>query len=335
MTALTFSSLLNVVKKFAQNKQMTFMVKGFLEEPIRTADIRDERRKQYRLTPKMCSSLFKGEEDIYPNLRRGLNTYLISYDPDGSKTRLLLNRIVANQLQNPYLYLEIYNLSMSDDSLSTAKKNEIKRYYSDKDFKMFFREVFQCAITANNKTIAVRRKPSISLNDTNLTTNEIIDLLNNRERPVAIITPDEIDEAELNYIKELLKVYSEDAHITFVSKSDLSKNPAYLKDFNKQRDYYYAAESIRVGLRDTEVYGKHFFDDLKEEVFTGLEDTNAKSFSTGLEKMNTVMERVTFIPLNSLLMHLPGWIRAQERKGICHMLVNEEKIKWVEDKLHE
>ena len=51
--------------------------------------------------------------------------------------------------------------------------------------------------------------------------------------------------------------------------------------------------------------------------------------------MNTVMERVTFIPLNSLLMHLPGWIRAQERKGICHMLVNEEKIKWVEDKLHE
>lgn len=338
MAVLTFSSFLKVITKFAKKKQMTFLVKGLLEDPIKKADIRDRSHKQYRLTPKMCGSLYKGNEDVYPLLRAGMTRYFNGHDKDGSISMLLLNRIVTNSLQNRYIFKELNELVQSDEEIDIAKRRYVNGLYNankGNEDKLFFREVFMLAIVANNKTNPVAKKANRSLGDNNLTTNDIIDILNSREHPVAIVTPDDIKDEELNYVKELLKVYSEAAHVIFVKKSDLVSDTACLDDFNKQRGYYYAAESIRVGLRDTETYGYHFFDELKSEIFTGLEDTCNKSYASGKEKMNAIMERVTFIPLNSVLMHLPGWIKTQERKGITHMLVNDEKIKWVEEKLDE
>ena len=331
MEHLNFSSLLKIMVRYSKKKQMTFMVRELLGEPIKSVGIRNEKRSYYKVTPKMASDFFNGEEDIYPNLRRGLNTFINGHDSDGTKLMLYFNRISANSMQNPYIFKELYELSQADSDISRDKKNTIATYYKASNWKLFFRQIFLCAVNANNKTVAPKEKKVKSLADEDLTVADIIDILKTRKK-VIIVTPDDVRDSELKYVEELLKVYSEETHVEFKTKSDLLSHPELSKDFNKQRDYFYAAESIRVGLRDTEVYGRHFFDDLKDEVYTGLEDTCERKYSSGKDKMNTVMDRVTLIPLNSLLTHIPDWIKAQERKGVCHMLVNEDKIHWVEEK---
>lgn len=47
--------------------------------------------------------------------------------------------------------------------------------------------------------------------------------------------------------------------------------------------------------------------------------------------MNAVMEHATLVELSSNLQTVTlNWIGPGEKKGICHMLVNDEKLSWIE-----
>lgn len=331
MAILNFSSFLHVIRGGATSKQMTKLVKGFLDVPIKAADIRNESRCHYKLSSADCSHFFKGEEDIPPKLRIGLNTYLSAYDKGTDSLPILYHRIVPRSFE-AITNKNLCNLCNDADNLSAAQKKIISDHYSKGEFDSFIRAVFKYAIQENNKTCVTRpTRKMLTLDDENLSTKDIIDILSSRKRPITIITEDEVDESELTYVKELLKVYSETAHIKFKTKSELSKDPVLLKQFEEQRHYFYAAESIRRGLRDTEVHDRHFFDDYKDDLYEGIKETSGKAYSSGQEKLDAVLERVTIIPLNTLLSKIPGWINNSERKGTCHILANEGKIKWVND----
>lgn len=307
------------------------MVRGFLEEPIKIVDIRNEKRRQYKVTPQMSSDFFKGKEDIYPNLREGLMKYLSIYADKVPTLSMLYGRVVPIKYQ-PITNKKLLELAISSVDLDRSEKDQLNKLYSSNSIE-FFKLIFKLAIRANNKTaISVSLpKKEISLDDEDLTTKDIIDILMSKPRPITIITPDEVDESEVKYVKELLKVYSEKASVTFASKSDLEKDPSLLKAFEEQRRYFYAAESIKRGLRDTEHSGKHFFDDYKDEVFEGIKEATERTYTSGEDKLNSILDRVTLIPLNSFIAKIPDWITATERKGTCHMLVNDGKVTWNKD----
>lgn len=328
MSTLNFSSFLHIVKKYANKKAMTFLVRGFLEEPIRLADIRDSKRKRYKLSPSICSDLYKGNEDLYPNLRKGLITYLNGYTESKPSLNVIYGRVVPETYRK-VLNKELLDYALTCDNLTNNDKKKLSSLYSKASEKDFFVCLMYFVFVSNNKVnIAGPKRRKISFEDENLTAKDILDLLMSRPHPITIVTPDDIDESELNYVKELLALYSEKAKIVFKTKSELSSDPILLKEFEEQRGYYYLAESIRQGLRDTELSGQHFFDEYKSEVFESLKETSEAAYVTSEEKMKTILSRVTLIPLNSYLSKIPGWITASERKGTCHMLVNDGKMKW-------
>ena len=59
--------------------------------------------------------------------------------------------------------------------------------------------------------------------------------------------------------------------------------------------------------------------------------TASALYSSGLEKIRSVMDKAVTVPLSSLLALIPSWIGPSERKGVVHMLVNDGKIKWVDE----
>ena len=44
--------------------------------------------------------------------------------------------------------------------------------------------------------------------------------------------------------------------------------------------------------------------------------------------MKSVLQHVTTVELSSLLARVPGLVGGAQKKGLCHILVNEERIKW-------
>ena len=72
------------------------------------------------------------------------------------------------------------------------------------------------------------------------------------------------------------------------------------------------------------------FDVLKDETFDGVKDTAKRTHPNGFEHMLAVMEQAVVAPVtNYLLSTSPNWISGKIKKGVCHHLVNDDKLTWV------
>ena len=98
-----------------------------------------------------------------------------------------------------------------------------------------------------------------------------------------------------------------------------------LKDhFRRQREAFYHAESLRVFARDSVPPGT--FESLQDDIHDGVIDTHDASHSDGFEKVCAVTKaaREVEITANALITST----RPKDRDGICHQLVNEERLQW-------
>jgi hypothetical protein len=72
------------------------------------------------------------------------------------------------------------------------------------------------------------------------------------------------------------------------------------------------------------------FDILKTETHDGVKDTAKKTHLNGYERMLAVMEQATKVPVNGyVLRNTHNWISGKIKKGVCHFLVTDGKLKWV------
>ena len=72
------------------------------------------------------------------------------------------------------------------------------------------------------------------------------------------------------------------------------------------------------------------FDVLKDETFVGVKYTAKRTHPNGFEHMLAVMEQAVVAPVtNYLLSTSPYWISGKIKKGVCHHLVNDDKLTWV------
>lgn len=140
-------------------------------------------------------------------------------------------------------------------------------------------------------------------------------------------------DCELPYVMELLKVYSKLSNTPIHNMEELKGYPEYEKHLNEQSRYYYSAEAIKRSVRDLFVDGEEHFNILKDEIFDSIYETYVDlTLDDGYQRLKNVLEMVTKANLNStILLNIKGLVTVKEKKGICHILVNEGRIKsWVE-----
>ena len=106
------------------------------------------------------------------------------------------------------------------------------------------------------------------------------------------------------------------------------------RNFAEQRKAYYSAESIHRSVREVFADGdKQFQHGNAGSLFRGaISDTLFDDRHTsGYDRLLAVLDKVTNITLSkSSFMNIIGLIANLEKKGICHILVNDGTIKsWV------
>jgi DNA-binding winged helix-turn-helix (wHTH) protein len=137
---------------------------------------------------------------------------------------------------------------------------------------------------------------------------------------------------ELPYINALCEVYAEKLNKVVTPDTIDTLDTNLRRHYSEQRKAYYSAESIQRSMREVFADGEKQFDVLKSDAYDGISDTYLDDrYHTGYERLMAVLDKITNITLNkSSLINVIGLIGNLEKKGICHILVNDDVIKsWV------
>lgn len=152
-----------------------------------------------------------------------------------------------------------------------------------------------------------------------------------QSKPDSLEVPHVPSSNEMVYTTELLNVYAEAEGKESIHKDQLDNYPRHKSHFNRQRRDFYAAESIRRGMRD--VFGTKdadAFDELKEETYSGVIDTCEEDYPDGYARLRGVLTHAGNLDVSGCTLGKMGnWIRVSEKKGVCHMLVNDHRIRWI------
>ncbi|MEG2012902.1 MAG: hypothetical protein RR063_06815 [Anaerovoracaceae bacterium] len=165
---------------------------------------------------------------------------------------------------------------------------------------------------------------------------EIKEKIKSLPRPVDVPVPEEATSDERIYIEELYQAYGDAENLDTFSADKLLLYPDYAEDVDERRVDFYAAVTIQRGVLELGNGGlSDQFEVLKKETLDGVKDTAKRRHLNGYECMLAVMEQAVALPVtNYILSESPYWISGKIKKGVCHHLVNDKKIKWVRKK-HE
>ncbi len=149
--------------------------------------------------------------------------------------------------------------------------------------------------------------------------------------PLTILSDETIEPTELTYITELLKAYSEELGVKIDTVESLREYDYYFKHFNRQRKDYYSVETIRRFVRDTLTDSRQF-DLLKEEIYNGIIDTHEQKYDNGYKRLVADLQQAVQTNTSKCLLDSKiHCIGNSERKGTCHILVNDNRLRWVDE----
>lgn len=135
------------------------------------------------------------------------------------------------------------------------------------------------------------------------------------------------DEINTPYIQALLSAFGSALSQDKISVEDLPAH--YRKKFQRQRINYYSARRIDRFVRESVANGEYEMGKWKQETFDYIEETLEDSYPDGEQRLNKVMQKVVDCSTTSVLDHFQNFIGPKERKGACHLLVNDRKFTWM------
>lgn len=151
-----------------------------------------------------------------------------------------------------------------------------------------------------------------------------------KKRPKNQNPPDVIDEHELTYITKIIAAYSDYIKMEIDSVNDLyEKQPQFIADFNRHRERFYSADSLRVFVRET-LPDESSFTKLKNEIFDGIIDIIEKDYSDGKNRLINVMAHVSQLSIQDSILTMSSYVSICDKQGLCHHLANEKsEVCWV------
>lgn len=144
-------------------------------------------------------------------------------------------------------------------------------------------------------------------------------------RPDPSLPPEAPADNESRYIHQLLEAYGDHVGSNLIDPSALAPYTQLKRDFLRQRERFYHAESLRNFARDTVPEGT--FSALQDEIFHGVVDVCEGGYGDGFERMKATVAHASSVATTAN--PLVSTIKAQDRQGICHQLANDDRLKWV------
>ena len=145
------------------------------------------------------------------------------------------------------------------------------------------------------------------------------------ERPHAESPPEESTVVESRYLKQLMDAYADHMSTNIGNEATLSQWPDLTNHYQRQREFFYHAESLRNFARDT--VPPMTFEELQDEIFAGVADVEASPHPDAFVRVNSVTQAAA--QLSPTTNGLISVTKVQDKRGICHQLANKDRLQWV------
>ncbi|MBV4424323.1 ABC-three component system protein [Clostridium tyrobutyricum] len=329
MDVLNFSSYARSIEKGMLNPDHTEITKLLLGFIVDRHDVTNKYGNPYTIDNGQAHRWWYQKEEISKNIKKAAGRPDVQATANDYFDENVLN--VLSQPKDADTYASLRNLINQQDMAEETRTN-LLQLLSNNELSEFLAQAFILAIQKKNKANKTS-PPSVSKISISEDVKKLQELFSHYPKPITLIPPDALAEHEMIYVRELFAAYADAEGMEAFLKEDLVKYKRYRRDFLYQRKEYYAAESIRQSVRDTLMPIEYKeFDVLKQETLSGIMPIHNRYYPNGFERLSSVMAHATVLKVNkSLLSQLPGWIGVEETMGICHILVNDGEIRWVDD----
>lgn len=309
-----FIALEGVWKGPISDKDMVDLLYGFVWEP---ANLLNARNDPVICDPADASKLRKRKANV--------RTYIAEHCYDEAVERALpanFGKLVIPHLQEDKIDLLI------DDLTSALKSSRCSKDFIEKTCNLatsatlteFLIVCFQTSLTWPNE-LPRTKKPTKAKPDK--------DSRQPYDDPRTPDVPVDIDPSELPYVSALMDVYAEEDGVESMTPDELEGNERRKRHFTRQREDYYNAEFVRRCMRDSYTSeADDRFEELENEAYSGIVEVYDRDYANGRARLTNVLDRaVTLDFAKCWVRRSTDWLGNSEKKGLCHVLVNDERIK--------
>lgn len=149
--------------------------------------------------------------------------------------------------------------------------------------------------------------------------------INVRKRSRLPIPPEELADKEIVYTKELLSAFADAEQKGSLTIDHLEEDSDYKLEYEGARRNFYAAEDLQKFSRDW--LPENSYDELTDECYEAVSAMIRQKHDNGYERYLATSSQAAAVNYTS---HpLSPYIKTQDKKGMCHQLVNACRFKWV------
>lgn len=151
-----------------------------------------------------------------------------------------------------------------------------------------------------------------------------------KQRP-RVKKPQEVldnEEIKMEYVHQLLQVYSNHENVEIKDVESLKSKKKLHNHFKRQRECFHNARALERFARD-ELIIDDVYDHLKNQVYHGIVATCEANYDDDLIRVDETVARSQVLSIKTTEL---GEINILEKSGICHDLVNDGEMTWIDDK---
>ena len=224
-----------------------------------------------------------------------------------------LGKLLSEPIKLKHKTKENWEKSIQDEisaSFTAKLEGELLDYFEDFDFSIYDSISLSELITGHSKTAfhSVRFGGGFGI------------------RPKPEIPPEDTTTIESRYVQQLLSAYGDREGEVVSELTWLDNKPNYRQDFNRQRERFYHAESLRNFSRDNVPEGT--YEQLQEDIYQGVVDVCDSKYDDGFLRMKATIAQAAQLSLDSS--PLQSVTRTADKQGICHQLANSDQLKWLD-----
>ena len=147
-----------------------------------------------------------------------------------------------------------------------------------------------------------------------------------KKRPASEKPSEKLNNSEktMPYVKQLFNVYSKEAGQVYETLVELKNYKKLYRHFMRQREGFFSAQSLKRFARD-ELLNEDSYDSLKEQIEFGILDVYENEYSSELERVKETTKQANSL---SISCEEIKDITIQDKTGMCHELVNDDRIVW-------
>ena len=314
MGILNYSSYVHKMEVGLRRNGMHPMAVLLLTSITKYPSVKNRWGKPYKISRTEARDWYHGAQSIPQGIKDGADNSAVVRGIEQYFEDNVVPEIYSDKEQD--VLDGILELVHDDKGIQKTTRKKLEKLYADGE-------------------IAVRKKKSKPLAETD-DIEEFENLMKQRyKKPDPMTPPKELAEHELTYATELLAAYADAAKVPEMAREDLQApgNARFSRDFDRQRRFYYMAETILEASKDMlKLKESECFDKAKGEVYDYIIQTCDSPYDDGYKRLCAVIQRAGGTPLSKAIDDmLLNWMGPGEKQGVCHMLVNDKQIRWVDD----